>query len=164
MSNSSGSNKPPIENWGISDEYLILDSFEKLESSNTRQGEMVFNLGIKYPTSNQVTGINNDLTNIIEFEIGSFYMPPIPLLPYITNDNVDPVTLVLGPVPDRTLPRLIINTSDIVQTGKIIAQGTPEEIKNTDNPLVCQFIKGEINGPFQYKYESKIGYNEFIGI
>jgi hypothetical protein len=122
MSNSSGSNKPPIENWGISDEYLILDSFEKLESSNTRQGEMVFNLGIKYPTSNQVTGINNDLTNIIEFEIGSFYMPPIPLLPYITNDNVDPVTLVLGPVPDRTLPRLIINTSDIVQTGNNFGQ------------------------------------------
>lgn len=48
--------------------------------------------------------------------------------------------------------------------GKIIAEGTPEEIKNTDNPLVCQFIKGEIKGPFQYKYESKMNYNEFIGI
>jgi len=31
--------------------------------------------------------------------------------------------------------------------GKIIATGTPEEIKNTDNPVVRQFINGEAKGP-----------------
>ncbi len=31
--------------------------------------------------------------------------------------------------------------------GKIIAQGTPEEIKNTENPIVRQFITGAAKGP-----------------
>ena len=31
--------------------------------------------------------------------------------------------------------------------GKIIAQGTPEEIKNTTDPIVRQFITGAANGP-----------------
>ena len=31
--------------------------------------------------------------------------------------------------------------------GKIIAQGTPEEIKNTGNPIVRQFITGAAKGP-----------------
>jgi phospholipid/cholesterol/gamma-HCH transport system ATP-binding protein len=33
--------------------------------------------------------------------------------------------------------------------GKIIAGGTPEEIKNSDEPVVRQFIKGEAQGPIQ---------------
>lgn len=31
--------------------------------------------------------------------------------------------------------------------GKIIAAGTPEEIQNSDNPFIKQFINGDLNGP-----------------
>ncbi len=31
--------------------------------------------------------------------------------------------------------------------GKIIAMDTPENIKNSTNPVVAQFIAGEIEGP-----------------
>jgi phospholipid/cholesterol/gamma-HCH transport system ATP-binding protein len=33
--------------------------------------------------------------------------------------------------------------------GKIIAEGTPEEIKNTDNEIVQQFIHGRAKGPIK---------------
>ncbi len=34
--------------------------------------------------------------------------------------------------------------------GKIIFEGTPEEIKNTHNPMVRQFVLGEIHGPLTH--------------
>ena len=47
--------------------------------------------------------------------------------------------------------------------GEIIAHGTPEEIKSTTNPAVKQFINGEINGTFEYKYPSKLSYQHYLG-
>ncbi len=35
----------------------------------------------------------------------------------------------------------------MLHRGKIIERGTPEEFKNSKNPIVQQFIKGEIHGP-----------------
>lgn len=47
--------------------------------------------------------------------------------------------------------------------GEIIAHGTPEEIKSTTNPAVKQFINGEINGTFEYKYPSKLSDQHYLG-
>lgn len=47
--------------------------------------------------------------------------------------------------------------------GEIIAEGTPAEIKVTTNPAVKQFIHGEINGNFDYKYPSKLSYQHYLG-
>ena len=46
---------------------------------------------------------------------------------------------------------------DMLYKGRIIAQGTPEEIQNSDNPVVHQFINGLAKGPItetidQFKY------------
>ncbi|MBP9742482.1 MAG: ABC transporter ATP-binding protein [Burkholderiales bacterium] len=46
--------------------------------------------------------------------------------------------------------------------GKIIAQGTPLEVKNTTNPAVRQFIEGSVNGPFSFEYPTKINYAEYL--
>lgn len=46
--------------------------------------------------------------------------------------------------------------------GEIIAEGTPEEIKKTQNPSVQQFITGAIDGPFSFKYQTSINYEEYI--
>lgn len=51
-----------------------------------------------------------------------------------------------------------------MENGKIIAQGTPDEIKNTTNPAVKQFIEGNIDGPFVYEFQSKLNYNEYLGV
>ena len=48
--------------------------------------------------------------------------------------------------------------------GEIIAGGTPDEIKNTTNPAVKQFIEGAIDGPFTYKYQSARSYQSYLGI
>ncbi len=41
--------------------------------------------------------------------------------------------------------------------GKIIATGTPDEIKNTDNPIVRQFITGAAHGPITDQREQMTG-------
>ncbi len=46
--------------------------------------------------------------------------------------------------------------------GEIIAEGTPQQIKETSNPAVRQFINGEITGPFQYKYATKNSYQQYL--
>lgn len=51
-----------------------------------------------------------------------------------------------------------------MSNGQVIAHGTPEEIKNTTNQSVKQFINGEIHGPFAYKYQSNTSYESILGI
>ncbi len=38
----------------------------------------------------------------------------------------------------------------MLHKGKVLEVGTPEEIRNSENPIVQQFIKGDINGPINY--------------
>ena len=39
--------------------------------------------------------------------------------------------------------------------GKMMAQGTPEEMRANKDPLVYQFVHGEAEGPVAYQYPSK---------
>jgi len=39
----------------------------------------------------------------------------------------------------------------VLKQGKVIAEGPPEEVKNSDNPYVKQFINGELDGPIPFK-------------
>lgn len=43
----------------------------------------------------------------------------------------------------------IADRAAMIYKGKILEVGTPEEIKNSDNEIVHQFINGEIEGPIQ---------------
>jgi phospholipid/cholesterol/gamma-HCH transport system ATP-binding protein len=38
----------------------------------------------------------------------------------------------------------------MLHQGKVVEVGTPEEIKNSDNPLVDQFINGKPEGPIAF--------------
>jgi phospholipid/cholesterol/gamma-HCH transport system ATP-binding protein len=40
----------------------------------------------------------------------------------------------------------------ILANGKIAAQGTPEEVRHSDNPLVHQFVNALPEGPVQFHY------------
>lgn len=47
--------------------------------------------------------------------------------------------------------------------GKIIASGTPEEIRNHSNPEVQQFIKGEADGPVPFKMSQEDYVSKLLG-
>ena len=48
--------------------------------------------------------------------------------------------------------------------GKIIAEGSPIDVQNTDNPMVRQFIEGKVNGPYSFEYKTTLDYNAYLGI
>ncbi len=47
--------------------------------------------------------------------------------------------------------------------GKIIAEGSPEEVQQTENPAVRQFVDGKVSGPFSYEYPTTMNYQQLMG-
>ena len=45
--------------------------------------------------------------------------------------------------------------------GKVLEVGTPDEIKNSANPMVQQFIKGDYDGPIKF-FQQKDDYLESL--
>ena len=37
----------------------------------------------------------------------------------------------------------------MIHGGEVLASGTPDQIKNCDNPVVRQFIEGKSHGPIE---------------
>lgn len=77
------------------------------------------------------------------------------------NDSLNQTTILV--THDIPITMKIADYIYFMSNGKIIAEGTPEEIATTDNKSVQQFIKGEINGPFAYKYNSDKSYDYYLG-
>jgi phospholipid/cholesterol/gamma-HCH transport system ATP-binding protein len=51
----------------------------------------------------------------------------------------------------------------MVHKGKIVEVGTPDEIKNSSNPYIQQFIKGKPEGPIDF-FKEDIGIIEALGL
>lgn len=77
---------------GLSDQYIMLDSFKKNPNSRVDQGEFIFDLAIQGSTGENVIGVRDKLDNVIEIQIGAFYMPPMPLITYGTDDGTFAIT------------------------------------------------------------------------
>jgi phospholipid/cholesterol/gamma-HCH transport system ATP-binding protein len=45
--------------------------------------------------------------------------------------------------------------------GRIVAQGTPDELMNSNDPEVRQFVRGEPDGPINFHYPAKPVAEEF---
>ena len=56
---------------------------------------------------------------------------------------------------DMTSAYKVANRIAMLYEGKIIGTGTPEEIKNTTNPIIRQFITGSARGPITDQGNSK---------
>jgi phospholipid/cholesterol/gamma-HCH transport system ATP-binding protein len=39
--------------------------------------------------------------------------------------------------------------------GKMVAHGTPDDLRNSTDPLVRQFVYGEMDGPVAYQYPGR---------
>jgi phospholipid/cholesterol/gamma-HCH transport system ATP-binding protein len=47
--------------------------------------------------------------------------------------------------------------------GKVVAHGTPDVLRHSDDPEVCQFIRGEPDGPVRFHYPAR-SYAEDLGM
>jgi hypothetical protein len=82
---------------GFSDQYLILDTFRKNPTSDITNGVFQFNLMIQGATDKFVIGVRERLNNIVEMQIGAFYiqaLPPHPLPSDMTLNGFS--TLITG--------------------------------------------------------------------
>ncbi len=79
-------NKPcPYDIYGVSDQYIILDSFVKLRESNVRNGEFKWNFMIQGVTDYYQVGVKDTLENVVEVQMGRFSFPILEEVPYILN-------------------------------------------------------------------------------
>jgi phospholipid/cholesterol/gamma-HCH transport system ATP-binding protein len=43
----------------------------------------------------------------------------------------------------------------LISDGRVVDQGTPEQIKNSSSPWVAQFINGAADGPVHFHYPAR---------
>jgi hypothetical protein len=82
---------------GCSDQYIILDSFNKLETSRPEQGTFHWDFMVQGVTGDQVIGVRDKVDTVVEMQFGQFYMPAIPKVPYIITGS-EPLQLGGGVV------------------------------------------------------------------
>lgn len=83
------SDSPPADARGLSDQYMVLDSFHKSRAgSRPEEGVFKFNFMIQGVTGDQVIGVVDRLDTVIGIETGAFCVPR--LLP----DEFDPGRIV----------------------------------------------------------------------
>lgn len=66
------------------------------------------------------------------------------------NDAMGLTSIVVSHDLDETFH--IADQVIVLANGKIAAQGTPEEVRNSDNPLVHQFVNALPEGPVRFHY------------
>ena len=94
-------NRPcPAGIYGVSDQYIVLDTFYKVETSRPDQGMFAWNFMVQGVTGNQVIGVKDKIDTVIEIQIGNFCTPLPPDIPYVSNP---------GPVLTPGLPVLTPN-------------------------------------------------------
>jgi phospholipid/cholesterol/gamma-HCH transport system ATP-binding protein len=52
----------------------------------------------------------------------------------------------------------------VLANGKVAAQGTPEELRQTSDPLIYQFVNGLSEGPVHFHYPAKSIAEDFSSI
>ncbi|MBN1850004.1 MAG: ABC transporter ATP-binding protein [Deltaproteobacteria bacterium] len=92
-------------------------------------------------------------------EIMLFDEPTTGLDPIIGNSILNLINdlhkkyLFTGIIVTHEIPRIfdIVDKVAMLHDGVILAEGTPHDIVTSDDPIVQQFIKGEIDGPISYR-------------
>jgi hypothetical protein len=80
--------------YGVSDQYIVLDSFQKIRESRTEQGEFQWNFMVQGVTGDQVIGIRDKADTIIEAQMAGFIFPMPPEVPYVLT--LVPITTPSG--------------------------------------------------------------------
>ena len=75
---------------GVSDQYMMLDSFLKEPSSDTTQGMFIWNFMVQGQTSGQNIGVRDEVRNVIEIQAGAFTIPILQEVAYLLGVAVAP--------------------------------------------------------------------------
>jgi hypothetical protein len=77
-------NRPcPAAVYGISDQYMVLDTFSKVQTSRVEQGEFQWNFMVQGVTGDEVIGVHDRIDTVIEIQLGSFCLAIPPEVPYV---------------------------------------------------------------------------------
>ena len=77
------------------------------------------------------------------------------------NDALGATSIVVTHDVQETLD--IVDYVFYLSDGVMVAQGTPDEIRESKEPLVHQFVWGEVDGPVAFQYPSK-NFSEDLGL
>ena len=77
------------------------------------------------------------------------------------NDSLGVTSIVVSHDLEETF--LIADRVVILANGRIAAQGTPEEVKRSTDPLVQQFVQARAEGPVQFHYPGPTVEQDFGG-
>ena len=83
--------------FGLSDNYVIFDTFLKSPASDPTQGLFVWNMIVQGNTGKQVIGVNNVIEQTIEMQAGPFVFPQIQDVPYLVNADKTGAPIALNP-------------------------------------------------------------------
>ena len=68
---------------GVSDQYIVLDSFSKLRASDVGRGEFRWNFNVQGSTTDEALGVRDKVDAVIEVQLSAFSMPLLPEVPYV---------------------------------------------------------------------------------
>lgn len=79
-------NRPsPDAPYGVSDQYLVLDSFDQVPTSRNDQGTYEYNFNVQGSWTPQAIGVKDKIETVIAIQVGPFSVPPFAALPYVLN-------------------------------------------------------------------------------
>ena len=81
---------------GVSDEYVVLDSFNKLPDSRVEAGEFRWNFVVQGSTSDQAVGVRDEIDTVTEVQVGSFGFPVLPEVPYALGVQTNQLKFIQG--------------------------------------------------------------------
>lgn len=121
----------PAEPYGVSDQFVELDSFEKVESSNIANGEFIFNFLVQGVTKNQAIGVTDTVENVIGMQVTDFTIPLLPSDQFNADTimELNPGWEELGLVQNGALPTTgnsVSNPQTQVPFGSRITMFIPE--------------------------------------
>lgn len=73
----------PEDIYGVSDQYMVLDSYLKLPDSRIDIGEFKWNFMVQGVTGDEVLGVRDTIDTVIQIQVGAFNMPVLPEVPYV---------------------------------------------------------------------------------
>jgi hypothetical protein len=158
------------QTFGVSDSYLILDSFTKAYSSNLQNGELSWNIQIQGSTNleQNIIGSRNLLGNVIEIELGEFSLPLLREVTY-PLDGPNPTQIAnITLIQNNATPSSDFNLAPYLQPEQIPSEAPPSlpspvslpptpQIPWLNNPLTQTPFGGQIT--IQVKEAGTQAYN-----
>ena len=77
------------------------------------------------------------------------------------NDALGLTSIIVSHDVDETFA--IADRVFILGNGRLLAQGTPQQLRDSSDPLVHQFVRGEPDGPVRFHYPAPDLRDDFLG-